>query len=130
MITINDCDVNIPVNESLYTDKLEEKTFIGFPIKNNYDHSRFIIPERYKPQRITYNGLHFYGIWVETNVQPNCDDVITLKRFNDKIFGIPFGDGEKYLDIKYKNFDSTVYKESPVPFYHKLAQMYIYVFLP
>jgi len=129
MITINNCDVNIPIDESLYTDKVEEKLFIGYPIKNHYDHSRFIIPERCKPQRIKYDGLYLYGIWIEHN-DISSEEVITLKYLSSKIIGIPFKDGEKYIDPIYKNFDTTVYKESPVPFYHKLAQMYICIFLP
>lgn len=131
MITINDCDVNTPINETLYTDKVEEKIFVGFPIKNHYDHLRFIIPERYNPKRIKYDGKCFYGIWVEGNsLTSDNDKVVNVIRMSDKIMGLTFGDGEEYIDKQYKNFDTIVYKESPIPFYHKLAQMYIYIFLP
>ena len=133
MNSISDYDQNTPVNESLYVDEIKEIMFIGFPIKNNYDHSRFVIPERYNPKRIKFDGKCFYGIWADNcfyDAWTNNDAVVNVIRYSDKILALTFGDGEQFLLDEYKNFDTIVYKESPVEFYHKLAQMYIYVFLP
>ena len=131
MNAIDKCDTTIPVNESLYNGEIKEGLFIGFPIKSEYDHLRFVIPERYNPQRIKYDERCFYGIWVDDNsLTSDNDKVVNIIRVSNKIMSLAFGDGEEYINKQYKNFDAIVYKESPVSFYHKLAQMYIYIFLP
>jgi hypothetical protein len=132
MKTLENCDyiaeTNNPIDDSLYNGVIQEKLFIGFPIKNNYDHLRFVIPERYDPQRIKINDKYFYGIWVN-GAKVSENEVVTLNRIDETIFSIPFGDGTDIIDQDFKNFETIVYKESPVVFYHKLAQMYIYMFL-
>lgn len=132
MKTLENCDyiaeTNNPIDDSLYSETLQEKFFIGFPIKNNYDHLRFVIPERFKPQKIKVNGKYFYGVWVDGE-KPANDKLLTLIRIDETIYSIPFGDGVEFVNKEFKDFETIVYKESPVLFYHKLAQMYIYMFL-
>lgn len=132
MKTLENCDyiaeTTNPIDDSLYSETLQEKLFIGFPIKNNYDHLRFVIPERFNPQRIKVNGKCFYGVWVDGEKIAN-DKVITFIRVDETIFSITFGDGVEFVSQEFKDFETIVYKESPVLFYHKLAQMYIYMFL-
>ena len=67
-------------------------------------------------------------MWVDGEKIAN-DKVITFIRVDETIFSITFGDGVEFVSQEFKDFETIVYKESPVLFYHKLAQMYIYMFL-
>ena len=97
---------NDPVDETLYVDSIQDKVFIGYPIKNQYDHLRFVIPDRYQPKRINVHGKLFYGVWADSVLnESNCNDVATLIRYTDKILLIAFESCVNFIEQKYKNFE-------------------------
>lgn len=134
MTTTDNCvaisEINNPINDSLYCDEIQDKLFLGFHILSNYDHLRLQIPDKYNPIRIKTNGNYFYGIWVEGEILADSDEVVVFKLIADNIFSLTFNEHKHIIKEKYRNFDKEVYEQSQVPFYHKLAQIYICIFLP
>jgi len=136
----------------------QNKAFVGFLIRNQYDKVRHNIPDDYNPVYIQHNdGNTYYGVWLDLSkkgVEFNnlVKDLIDSQVFdpvaayhvglndfyikinessllmNKDTLAITFEAGRELIDETHHNLDTIAYNSSEAPCYIKVAGMYIFLF--